>query len=305
MQKIRLATRGSVLALTQSTQVKEQLQSLYSDLEVELVVIKTSGDQIQDRPLREVGGKGLFVKEIEEALLDQRADFAVHSMKDVPSEIPPDLAVDIILKRENPFDALISHYPSLEQMPAGSKIGTSSLRRKILLQKFYPHLNIVELRGNVDTRIRKLREKQFDGILLAVAGLKRLGRFSEVTQVLDAFIPAPAQGAIALETRQNDVSTRNLIAVLHHDETSSCVQAERVILKNLEGSCQLPLGAYAYAKEGRLFLKAFLASPDASHWIEESLEGSFEHPLRLGEDLSEKMFQKGARDILKGLRLTI
>jgi hydroxymethylbilane synthase len=300
--KLTLATRGSPLALAQANLVKEGLEAHWSALTVEIRTIKTSGDAILDRPLRTVGGKGLFVKEIEEALIQGKADFAVHSMKDVPSILPEGLKIGVLLEREDPSDVLISEkWNSLSELPPAATVGTGSLRRKVQLQRIRPDLQVRDLRGNVETRIRKMKEGAYDAVILALAGLKRLGRASEVTERL-AFICAPGQGAIGLEYREADPDIEKLLKVLHDPLTDSCVQAERVILRNLEGGCELPLGAYAWLKEGKLHLKAFISSPGGEKYLEDEVAGDPALAVDLGEKLSEFLFQRGAREILEEIR---
>jgi len=300
--KLILATRGSPLALAQAELVKNEMERQWSGLGVELLKIKTSGDLILDRPLRTVGGKGLFVKEIEEALLQGMADFAVHSMKDIPSELPEGLKIGVILKREDPADVLLSQkHASLSQLPRGAIVGTSSLRRKIQLQLLRPDLKVKDLRGNVDTRIRKMREGQFDAVILALAGLRRLGKGSEAGERLP-FICAPGQGAIGIEFKKDDVELEKLLSVLHDELTAQCVKAERIILRNLEGGCELPVGAQAGLADEKLHLKAFIANPDGTKFIEDEVAGDLELAEDLGEKLTEILMKKGAGEILEEIR---
>ncbi|GAB4407499.1 MAG: hydroxymethylbilane synthase [Thermodesulfovibrionales bacterium] len=252
--KIIIGTRGSKLALWQAEWIKSELQKLYPDLDVELKKIKTTGDRILDVPLAKVGGKGLFVKEIEEALLRGDIDLAVHSMKDVPTDFPEGLHLAVITKREDPRDAFISQIQSskfkiqsFKDLPHGAIIGTSSLRRSCQLLNIRPDLRIVQLRGNLDTRLRKLDEGQFDAIVLAAAGVKRLGLEQRITEILlpDVSLPAIGQGAVGIECRTDDEPINNLIKPLNHHETFICVKAERAFLKRLQGGCQVPIAAYA------------------------------------------------------------
>ncbi|MFO1518968.1 MAG: hydroxymethylbilane synthase [bacterium] len=297
-----LATRASALALVQANLVKSQLESRWPGLDVRLQKITTSGDAILDRPLRSVGGKGLFVKEIEEALLQKRADFAVHSMKDVPADLPEGLKIGVLLKREDSADVLLSRkYASLKTLPAGAVVGTTSLRRKIQLLKLRPDLKVQDLRGNVDTRIRKMEEGAYDAIILAWAGLKRLGRDCEVTEVLP-FIGAPGQGAIGIEYRAEDAELENFLKVLHDEETARRVLAERIILKNLEGGCELPLGAQAFYEEGKLHLKAFLANPSGTVFLEDEVSGDPALAEELGEKLTQLLMAGGAEKVLEEIR---
>lgn len=300
--KVTIATRASQLALVQAELVKSLLVTRWPGLEVELLKLSTAGDRILDRPLRNEGGKGLFVKEIEEALLDGRADFAVHSMKDVPSELPEGLSIPVILKREDARDAYVSEsFPSLQDLPAKAKVGTTSLRRKLQILKLRPDLEVLDLRGNVDTRLKKLHAGEYDAILLACAGLHRLGLSSQIKEKL-AFIGAPGQGAIGIECRQNDAEALQLILDFNDPDTYACVQAERVVLKRLEGGCELPLGAYAQLESGKLRLKAFVAEPNGNKYLEDEVVGDPILALDLGEKLSQILLDQGALDILKSLR---
>ncbi len=297
--KLILTTRGSALALVQANLVKNRLEAHWPELSVTLLIKKTSGDLIQDRPLREVGGKGLFVKEIEEALLKGEADFAVHSMKDVPSVLPEGLKIGVMLSREDPSDALISKNGSLlHNLSHGAVVGTGSLRRKLQLTRIRPDLVIQELRGNVDTRLRKLREQKMDAIVLAFAGLKRLGLEKEVTEKL-SLICAPGQGAIGLEYREGDARIEKYLSVLQDDRTFHSVSAERVILKVLEGDCNLPFGAQAFFKgNDEILLKAFVTNSLGSLWIEHEVQGSLKDAEKLGEKLAALLLKDGAREIL-------
>jgi hydroxymethylbilane synthase len=301
--KLILATRGSPLALAQANLVKGELEKHWSGLVVELLKIKTSGDLILDRPLRTVGGKGLFVKEIEEALQKKKADIAVHSMKDVPALLPEGLKVGVILKREDPSDVLISRdSKKMSELKAKSVIGTSSLRRKIQLERMRSDLVVKDLRGNVETRLRKLKNKEYDAIILALAGLKRLGLESEVSEVLP-FICAPGQGAIGIEYPEGDLELEKLLKVLHDDLTEACVKAERVVLKRLEGGCELPLGAQATLISDKLHLKAFIATPDGKKFIQDEVAGDLALAEDLGEKLCEILMSRGAGEIVEEIKL--
>ena len=261
------ATRRSALALAQCRAFIETVRSHHSSTVFEEKQVTTSGDRIQDRPLSEVGGKGLFVKEIEEALLDRSADFAVHSMKDVPAQCPEGLAIVCVPRRADPRDVLVSpKYGTLENLPAGARVGTSSLRRAVALRAARPDLVIVPLRGNVDTRLRKVEAGEADAIVLARAGLLRLGLEARATSVLEPEISLPAigQGALGIEARHDDARVRELLAPLHDATTAIAVAAERGVMKALEGDCRTPIGAYATLNEGSLFLRAFAAEPDGS-----------------------------------------
>jgi hydroxymethylbilane synthase len=263
------ATRRSMLALAQCRALVAQLCAAHPDLETRELKVVTSGDRIQDRPLAELGGKGLFVKEIEEALLDGRADFAVHSMKDVPATLPAGLALVCIPAREDPRDVLVApRARTLDALPKGARVGTSSLRRLVSLRARRPDLEVIALRGNVDTRLRKIDAGECDAIVLARAGLVRLGLEDRATEVLstDAFLPAPGQGALGIEARADDAPLHDLLARLHNAETARCVTAERAFLLAAGGDCKSPLGAHAERVKDTLRLRAFVARSDASEW---------------------------------------
>ena len=300
--KLIIATRGSMLALWQAEWIKSQLEELDPSLEIELNKIKTTGDKILDVPLAQVGGKGLFVKEIEEALLRGEADLAVHSMKDVPTELPESLHLSTITKREDPRDAFIAgkEIKSFSELPNGANIGTSSLRRICQLLNKRPDLKITQLRGNVDTRIRKLEEGEFDAIILATAGVKRLGREEKITEKLpvDVSLPAIGQGAVGIECRRDDEFTNNLLKSLDHYETSVCVRAERAFLKKLEGGCQVPIAAYAQLKDGEIVIEGLVGSIDGKILLKDNLRGSPENAESLGTELAENLLSKGAKEIL-------
>lgn len=266
-RSLRVATRRSPLALAQARQLMQKLQALHPGLEILEVHVTTTGDKIQDRALSSLGGKGLFVKEIEEALLDGRADFAVHSLKDVPSELPEGLVLGCFPEREDPRDVLISRSGlGLDRLPPGSLVGTSSLRRRFQVAAVRPDLRIEPLRGNVDTRIHKCRSGQVDAVILARAGLLRLGLSDQVTEVLqpELVLPAVAQGALAIEHRLGDEPTRALIAPLAHHETKIAVLAERGALRAVGGDCQLPVACFAEREASNLRLRGFLAEPDGT-----------------------------------------
>lgn len=265
MKQLVIATRESALALWQAEHVKARLQALYPDLEIQLLGMTTQGDRILDVTLNKIGGKGLFVKELETALAEGRADLAVHSLKDVPMHLPEGFALAAILQREDPRDALVSnHYASLEALPAGAVVGTSSLRRESQLRARFPHLVVKPLRGNVQTRLRKLDEGEFDAIVLAAAGLKRLGLTERIRLELspEQSLPAVGQGALGIEIRADREDVLALLAPLNDAETAACVTAERAMSRALGGSCQVPLGGYAELQHGMLTLRAFVAEPD-------------------------------------------
>jgi hydroxymethylbilane synthase len=305
MQKTRviIATRGSKLALWQAEHVKSEILRLNPSVEVELKKIKTTGDKILDVPLAKVGGKGLFVKEIEEAMLRGEADLAVHSMKDVPTELPEGLHLGAILKREDPRDAFISRdgKVSFKDLPQGANIGTSSLRRSCQLKSIRPDLKITTLRGNLDTRLRKLDEGQFDAIILASAGVKRLGVQDRITEILEpeTSLPAIGQGAIGIECRIDDEFINGLIKPLNHTETAICVRAERAFLRRLEGGCQVPIAAYARLLNGKLVMDALVGSISGDRIIRGHRESTPDDPETLGTKLADELLEKGADQILK------
>jgi hydroxymethylbilane synthase len=298
---IKIGTRGSLLATTQSTWVKKQIEAEHPGVTVELVKIVTQGDKILDVPLAKVGGKGLFVKEIEEALLRRDVDLAVHSMKDVPSELPEELHLGIIPRRENPHDAFIAtKYAKFTDLPQGATVGTSSLRRKSQLAALRPDLEIVDLRGNLDTRLRKLDEGQFQAIILAAAGLNRLGMSSRATGYFTAkeMLPAVGQGALGLELRRDDADLLEGLAFLNDATTTIAVTAERGFLFRLEGGCQVPIGAYAKVDNGRVELTGLVASLDGKVVLKESIAGPKEKAGELGVQLADRILDLGGREIL-------
>ncbi len=303
--KVVIGTRGSKLALWQAEWVKAELQRMNPELKIELNKIKTTGDKILDVPLAKVGGKGLFVKEIEEALLRNEADLAVHSMKDVPTEFPAELHLAVICKREDPRDAFIARSTapaakSFRELPPGATVGTSSLRRACQLLSIRPDLRIKQLRGNLETRFRKLDEGQFDAIILAAAGVKRLGWEQRITGVIgpETSLPAIGQGAIGIECRITDKFINDLIAPLNHAETALCVRAERALLKRLQGGCQVPIAAYAVIAGGRLLMDGLVGSVTGDRIIREHLEGKPEDGESVGKMLAETLLSKGADKIL-------
>jgi hydroxymethylbilane synthase len=301
---LKIGTRGSKLALWQANWVKSELEKAHPGIEIELVVIKTRGDKIQDVPLAKVGGKGLFVKEIEEALLEGRIDLAVHSMKDMPGEIPPGLCIGPVPEREIPVDVLISgNGLKFAELEKGSTIGTSSLRRAAQLLHVRPDIDIVSLRGNLDTRLRKLDEGQMDAIVLAAAGVRRLGLEKRVTEYLDpAFmLPAVAQGALCIEIRKSDPETDNLVRILNHPETRTIVLGERAFLHRLEGSCQIPVAGLGTLENGRFTIEGLVATLDGTVVLKESIEGRADQTRELGIELAEKLLARGADRILKEL----
>jgi hydroxymethylbilane synthase len=304
MTLLRIATRESELALWQARFVAERLEQCHPDLKTELVPMTTRGDQLLDRPLAQIGGKGLFLKELEQALIEGRADIAVHSMKDVPADMPDGLEVPVVLERHDPRDAFVSHnYGSLEDMPEGALVGTSSLRRQSQVMRRHPRLRVEPLRGNVQTRLRKLDEGQFDAILLACAGLDRLELSDRVRQRLspETSLPAVAQGAIGIECRCQDTEVRSLIDPLNHATTAIAVSAERGFSAELGGSCQVPLGAYATTEEGQVNLTGMVAMPDGSELILDQQQGPASQAEALGRELARTLIAQGANRILASL----
>jgi hydroxymethylbilane synthase len=298
---LRIGTRGSALALAQATLVQKQIQEHHPQVTVELTIIKTTGDKIQDVPLAKIGGKGLFTKEIEMAIAAGEVDLGVHSMKDVPTEVPPGLVIGITTRREDPRDAFISRkYPSIMEIPAGGRIGTGSLRRRAQLLHLRPDLEIVPLRGNVDTRLRKLVAENLDGLILATAGLRRLGRAEEITAIISdgEMLPAIGQGALGLEYREVDRDTRNLLAFLDHPDTKVAVAAERAFLARLEGGCQVPIAAKGILQDGELFLEGLIGDLTGERIYREQITGPPENALELGRQLAETLLKQGGALIL-------
>jgi hydroxymethylbilane synthase len=294
---IRIGTRGSALALWQAEHVRSRLEGLGHVVEIR--VITTTGDRVLDRRLESVGGKGAFLKEIEEAMLAGEVDLAVHSLKDVPTALPDGLTLCAVLERADPRDAVLTAgRVSFAMLPRGSRVGTSSLRRQAQLRAARPDLLVADLRGNVDTRLRRLHEGQFDAILLAVAGLARLGRADEATEVLDpeVMLPAPGQGAIGLECRVADQGVAEAVAPLHHPGTAHAVAAERALLARLGGGCNVPLGAYACPESEGLWLRALVARPDGSTVIR--AEGRGREADALGRRVADDLFERGAQGLL-------
>jgi hydroxymethylbilane synthase len=301
-QTLRIGTRGSQLALTQSRWVQSALQRLYPDLTIELVTIRTTGDRFLDAPLSTIGGKGVFVKEIEDALTAGRIDCAVHSMKDVPIELPPGLVIAAIPARAAAHDTLISRARvALRQLPRGARVGTSSLRRMALIHAQRRDFEVVALRGNVDTRLRKLDAGELDAVVLAAAGLHRLGITRLEAEALDPedFIPAIGQGALAIESR--DDSTRPLLLALDDAETRISVSAERAFLARVGGSCRTPLAAYATVEVGRLNLRALIAHPDGTAVVRGCRAGAADKAPDLGHELADELLDRGGRRILNSL----
>ena len=303
--ELRIATRGSPLALWQAEHVSERLQTLHPGLEVSLLIMKTRGDKLLDAPLAKVGGKGLFVKELETGLLDGRADLAVHSLKDVPVEFPEGLELALVMEREDPRDAFVSNkYDSLAQMPAGALVGTSSLRRQTQVRERYPELRVDWLRGNVNTRLAKLDEGQYDAIILAASGLQRLGFGERIKAAIapEECLPAIGQGVLGIEIRSDDAQLRELIAPLAHPETTLRVTAERALNQTLNGGCQVPIAGYAVLEDDQLFLRGLVGEPDGSRILRAEVRGSSASAHELGVELAQKLLQQGADRILDALR---
>lgn len=300
-QRLRIATRTSALALWQANDVKDRLQALHPSLLVELVPMVSKGDKILDVPLAKVGGKGLFVKELETALLNNEADIAVHSMKDVPMEFPEGLGLSVICQREDPRDAFVSNrYEKLADLPQGSVVGTSSLRRQAQILERRPDLQIRFLRGNVGTRLSKLDAGEYDAIILAAAGLIRLGEKARIKEFLltDDSLPAGGQGAVGIECRTEDSVIQALIAPLHHDLSAQQVMAERAMNKRLEGGCQVPIACFAIHQEGQLWLRGLVASVDGKRVLRDDIRGEVAQAEQIGVALAERLIKAGADKIL-------
>jgi hydroxymethylbilane synthase len=296
-EKIIIATRESQLALWQAEHVKARLMALHPGLQVELLGMTTQGDQILDSPLSRIGGKGLFVKELEVAMAEGRADLAVHSIKDVPMDLPEGFEMAAILEREDPRDAYVSNvYPSLEDLPPNARVGTSSLRRQAQIRARLPHLHVDTLRGNVNTRLRKLDEGQYAAILLAAAGLKRLGFESRIRATLqpEESLPAVGQGAIGIEIRSGRPDLAALLAPLNHPETAACVRAERAMSRVLQGGCQAPIGGYAVVRDDRIYLRAFVADLEGIRFFRATAEGGLDNPEAVGHAAAQELIEQGA-----------
>ncbi|MHC9512059.1 hydroxymethylbilane synthase [Kangiella sp. M94] len=304
---LRIATRQSPLAMWQAEYVQSRLQQLHPDLTVELVPMTTQGDKILGTPLTKIGGKGLFVKELEQAMLEGRADIAVHSMKDVPYQFPEGLELKVICEREDPTDAFVSNkYHNLDDLPCGANVGTSSLRRKIQLLKARPDLKITDLRGNVGTRLSKLDDGNYDAIVLASAGLKRLGLEERIRSQFEPelMLPAPGQGAVGIEARTNDPELDAILKPLQDDTTSLRVLAERTITKTLQASCQVPVAAFATIDNDTLSLRALVGGVD-QQIIEASGQGPAQDALAIGQKVSQELLELGAREMIQELAATV
>jgi hydroxymethylbilane synthase len=298
---LRIGTRKSPLALWQAEYVRARLLQLHPGLHVELVTMTTEGDRILDRSLAKVGGKGLFVKELESGLLEKHVDIAVHSLKDVTATLPPGLHLAVFCEREDPRDAFVSsRYDSLRALPPGARVGTSSLRRQSQLRAAFPRLDIITLRGNVNTRLAKLDAGEYDAIILASAGLKRLGFGARIRAALDAAesLPAVGQGAVCIECRSDDAETNRLLAPLDHDATRLCVNAERAFNHALEGGCQVPVAGYAVLDDAGLYLRGLVGEPDGSHLVRGEVRGPVADAEAMGVRLAQDLLARGARGIL-------
>ena len=304
-QRIRIATRESRLALWQAEHVAQRLRESHPGIEVSLVPMTTQGDQILDRALALVGGKGLFIKELEQALIEDRADIAVHSMKDVPADLPPGMTLVAMLERADPRDAFLSHrYQRFADLPPGAIVGTSSQRRQCQLRHARPDLRTQTLRGNVETRLRKLAEGHYDAIILAAAGLKRLGLEDRITEFLDpqASVPAVGQGIVGIECRSDDATARELCGALHDSVAGICVTAERAFARRLEGSCQSPIAGYAVLERDTVRLDGLVGSPDGRDVFRDTIAGPAAEAERLGTSLAESLLARGADRLLEQLR---
>ncbi len=300
---LKIATRQSPLALWQAEHVKSRLEAIHPELEVVLVKMTTKGDQILNSPLSKIGGKGLFIKELEVGMLEGKADIAVHSMKDVPYEIPDGFELGAILERENPFDAFVSNdFASIDDLPQGAKVGTCSQRRIVQLKDRRPDLEILDLRGNVNTRLQKLDDGEFDAIILACAGLIRLGFEQRIKQQIpaDLSLPAVGQGAVGIEIRAGDVEVMKLIEPLIDVDTSIRVSAERAMNARLEGGCSVPIAGFATLESGELSITGMVGNVDSGEMIKQSVAGKPLAAEALGVELADKLLALGAREILKG-----
>ena len=300
-KKLVIASRESMLAMWQAEHIKGRLKALYPDCEVEILGMTTRGDQILDRTLSKIGGKGLFIKELEQALQDGRADLAVHSIKDVPMELPEGFALAAIGERASPFDAFVSNqYARLEEMPEGAIVGTSSLRREAQLRAKFPHLTIQPLRGNVQTRLSKLDNGDYDAVILAAAGLQRLGLDGRIREILSPAdsLPAAGQGALGIEIAARRTDLADILRPLNHEETAACVTAERALARALGGSCQVPLAAYCVMEDGLLTLNGLVGHPDGSVIIEASAQAPAAYADALGRAVAKRLADDGAEELI-------
>ena len=303
MQKLKIGTRGSRLALWQAEYVAAELRKNFSELEVELIKIQTTGDKILDAPLAKIGGKGLFTKEIELQLDSGAIDLAVHSLKDVPTELPKNFKIAAITKRANPFDAFVSDkFSALDELPKNAVVGTSSLRRAAQILKLRPDLTIKNLRGNVETRLKKLSAGDFDAIILAAAGLERLGYSSKIRQTLTEIIPAAGQGALAIEIRADDLTTLNFVKTLNDEETCKAIKIERDFLQEVGGSCQIPVGIFAQVEGDKISARAIISSTNGKNFVEDFKTDSIKNLDDFGKNFAEDLLSRGGEKILEELR---
>jgi len=301
---IRIATRKSPLALWQAEEVARQLRQHHPEIQIELVKISTKGDKFLDAPLAKVGGKGLFVKELEQGMLSGEADIAVHSMKDVPMEFPPGLHLPVIMEREDPRDAFVSNdYASLDDLPADARIGTSSLRRQLQVRAAMPKASLLDLRGNVNSRLQKLDNGDFDAIILASAGLLRLGFDARIRSYIapEQSLPAIGQGAVGIECRQDDEHIMQLLAPLDHPDTHTRLKAERALNHRLNGGCQVPIAGFALLEGDDIYLRGLVGRPDGSEVVRDEIRGPASEAERLGTELAERLLSQGAETILREL----
>ena len=305
-QALRIGSRGSRLALLQAEFIRSLIKSKFPEIITELYIIRTTGDRILDSPLPEIGGKGVFVKEIEDALIRNEIDIAVHSMKDLPAILPNGLTIGAVAERHDPRDALVSKNDiKFNELPKGAKVGTSSLRRQAQLLHLRPDLRILPLRGNVDTRVRKVRREGLDSAVLALAGLERMGFKDEIAEIfpVDVLVPAPGQGVLAVECREDDREINDIISRINHKESNIGASAERAFLAELGGGCQVPMGCYARIKQDRINILGLIASTDGREIIREEIDGSVEIHQALGRELALRILNKGGMEILsKGVR---
>ena len=302
MQKIRIGTRASRLALWQANFVAEKLRE--KNFEVELIKIQTTGDKILDAPLAKIGGKGLFTKEIEIQMSEKKIDLAVHSLKDVPTELPKDFKIAATTERQKPFDAFVSEkFSSLETLPKNSVVGTSSLRRQAQILKIRPDLQIKNLRGNVDTRLKKLGDGDFDAIILAQAGLERLGFNSKIKQILTEIIPAAGQGVLAIEIRSDDEETFNAVKFLNDEKTSAAIKVERDFLQEVGGGCQIPVGIFAEVEGEKISARAIISSPDGKNFVEDFQTAPIKNISDFGKNFAKNLLDRGGGEILSRLAI--
>ncbi|MBM4169167.1 MAG: hydroxymethylbilane synthase [Ignavibacteria bacterium] len=305
---LRIGTRGSDLALWQSNHIKARLSQAFPDLAIELLIIKTTGDRILDSPLSKIGDKGLFTKEIEHALLSHEIDLAVHSLKDLPTKLPEGLVIGAITEREDVRDVFIAHpskpVQSIKELPQGAKVATGSLRRRCQLLHVRPDLEIVDLRGNLNTRLHKLEQSDWNGIVLAGAGVRRLGWTDRIAEEipLDVMLPAVGQGALAVEIRDADAPLRDLLKVVHHDATAAATRGERAFLRHLEGGCQIPIGTYGRIEESRFKMDGLIGSLDGHRVVRGSVSGVPAEAEALGTGLAKELLERGGREILEEIR---